>query len=128
MLRCFKCMLVFNDPQELFDHIKKQHKICGKNCEVQCTLCGKCFPNFSTFKSHVLVCFAKTPAEVNIVPETYYYSVEEDVCRFEKNLKKAALELVCSLCSNMRSPRCEIYNTIAEFKKTYISKIISGIT
>lgn len=50
MLTCFKCKKVINDPESLFRHIKEEHKISGKRCAVQCTLCWATFTDFSTFQ------------------------------------------------------------------------------
>ncbi len=127
MLTCFVCKLEINDPEKLFSHIKKIHGICGNDCACQCTLCGKLFTKFSRFKTHIEMCFANTPVEITIHPDTYEYAVDEAVCRFDEKLKKAALELVCSLASNMRSPRSEIFTVVAAVRKIYLPEIVSGI-
>lgn len=64
----------------------------------------------------------------NALTQSYNFSVEEDECmiNFKEMIQRAALELACEMCANMRSPRKEIYTIISAFEKTYISKIISG--
>lgn len=131
-MTCFKCKQVFNDPETLFVHIKQVHKICGRNCLVQCTLCWKKFSCFSTFKSNVLRCYAASEAarddedvkNVEVNPALYAYAVDTDICNFETNLRNAALKLACGLSAKMNWPRQDVFTTISEFNN-YISEIIS---
>lgn len=66
MLTCVVCKKVIDNPELLFRHIKEEHKICGNNCKVQCTLCWKTFSNFSTFKTNVSKCFAEAVDDVEV--------------------------------------------------------------
>lgn len=131
MLTCFVCKIVINNPEELFRHIKKDHKICGESCMVQCTLCGSVFTSFATFKKNVLSCFGKMPIVEEVAesldPDLYSNSVDADVLNFEKALNNGALELVCGMCSNMNSSRIAIYNAISAYVRIYMSIIVSGI-
>lgn len=117
MLICCVCKDVINNPQTLFRHIKEVHKICGNNCAVQCTLCWKKFSNFSTFKNHVLKCFAtsETVEDCEVDPALYTYAVDTEICNFESLLKKAALELACGLSAKMNWARKDVYTTISHF-------------
>lgn len=130
MLTCFKCKKVINDPETLFRHIKDDHKICGENCEVQCTLCWREFSRYSSFKRHVLNCYVNVSPfdEDEEIPDPalYKYAVDEEISNFEETLNKAAVELVCTLSAKMNWPRQDIFTTVVAFKKTFISRVISG--
>lgn len=135
MLTCFVCKIVINNPDLLFDHIKKEHKICGNNCKVQCTLCWKKLSTFSTFKVHVRRCFDNAQAvtdeedaeEVEVDPELYMYAIDTQICNFQSKFRKSVLKLVCGLSAKMNWARQDVFTTMSEVKNTLISQIISGI-
>lgn len=144
MLTCFICKKLdqaINDPASLFLHIKNSHKIKDIST-FQCTFkqCRSTFSSFSSFKRHVGRCVASNPnseresepesepvSEEITDPEMYLYAVDNDVLNFQKEINSAALKLACSLCANTNSPRSETFVTIAAVRKTYVSKIISGM-
>lgn len=135
MLTCFVCKKVINDPESLFRHIKVEHKICGNNCRVQCTLCWRIFSNFSTFKANVSRCFAAAEAvddaseasEAEVDPALYMYAVDIEILDFEAKLRESVLKLACGLSAKMNWPRQDVFTTLSEIKNTFVMELISGI-
>ena len=55
MNKCFKCRKVLPNVDELCNHIKNDHGLCGKN-QFICMRCGSLFGDFSVFKKHLRTC------------------------------------------------------------------------
>ncbi len=126
MLTCFKCKKEICDPATLFSHVKDDHKICGDNCNVQCTICWKTFTDFKSFKRNVLKCFDTMPNDYVPDPLLYRYADDEEILNCEVKLNKAIIELTCDLSAKMNWPRKDVFAAIAKFNKLYVSTLISG--
>lgn len=136
-MRCFVCLVVFNSPEDLFNHLKVVHKICGQ----QDFICGCLaeFDNFGGFKKHVRNCFhkniqvdhqAEQPEGVRSIDEAFeMYSdltkeYSDEIADFKELVRKTALEMVLDMGANMSIPRNLVFQTITKFQtlitKTYI--------
>lgn len=133
MFTCYVCKKRIDDADTLFSHIKHDHPISFKEHKYECRAreCFQEFSNFSSFKRHVRRCHEKPSNSENLPQyheafELFTNSIDENLLNFEETLNEAVLKFVCGLCSNMNTPRKEIYYTIAQFKETYLSKLVAG--
>lgn len=60
MIKCFKCNERFANPNELCDHIKKDHDLCGRNAFI-CSLCGFQFGELWSFRKHLKIFIVRHP-------------------------------------------------------------------
>lgn len=141
-LKCFQCLQVIPDPDDLFKHLKNVHGICG-NSDFKCSLCLADIESFGSFKIHTKsVCLKKkkeaedaqhtaqvneefdTTAQINEALNLQYdlrMEYFDAVSEFEEQVQRDALDLVLNMSANMSIPRSLVFQTLAQFQ-TFISK------
>lgn len=55
MKKCFICRNIFSNTNELCDHLKNYHNLCGKGL-FECMQCGFTFGDLTAFKNHLNIC------------------------------------------------------------------------
>lgn len=139
-MRCFICLTVFNDPENLFNHLKVVHKICGQS-DFKCDCLAE-FDNFGGFKKHVRKCFhkniqvdhqAEQPEGVSSIDEAFeMYSdlimeYSDEIADFKELVRKIALEMVLDMSANMSIPRNLVFRTISNFQTMITKTFIHGM-
>lgn len=140
-MRCFVCLQDFDDPENLFTHLKDKHRICG-NADFRCSLCPNQFDNFGGFKKHTRNCFRKSKEE-NSQEDQFEYigSMDEafeilneldmeysdEITDFKELVEKLGLEMVLDMSANMNIPRNLVFKIISNFQKFITETFIHGM-